>query len=58
MKQSIFLLAAVCGVIGMIGIIESIATFSLFQTFVSIALLWGAISFFENAKQSLKDEQN
>jgi|GEM_PF-7134325 len=58
MKGSITLLTLVAGVIGVIGMIESIATFSLFQTFISMGLIWGAVEFNRNAKQSLQDDNN
>lgn len=58
MKGTITLMALVAGFIGIIGILESIATFSLFQTFISAGLVWGAIEFNRNAKESLQDDNN
>lgn len=51
-------MALVAGIIGIIGIVESIASFSLFQTFMSAGLVWGAVEFNKNAKQSLQDDNN
>lgn len=58
MKNTISLLAAIGGAIGLIGIVESVVTFSLFQTFISAGLVWGAIEFNRNAKESLQDDNN
>ena len=58
MKGSITVMALVAGIIGVIGIVESIASFSLFQTFMSAGLVWGAVEFNKNAKQSLQDDIN
>ena len=51
-------MALVAGFIGIIGTLESITTFSLFQTFISAGLVWGAIEFNRNAKESLQDDNN
>lgn len=58
MKNATTILTAVGFFIGIIGLIESVATFSLFQTFFCAAIIWGALSFYQNANQeSIDDEQ-